>query len=63
MESGDCAYTLFTPAVSATIDNCYLSYMANSSQGYYLPIWVFSCTSTLEDGTRSAFDVYVEAMH
>lgn len=62
MESGDCAYTLFTPAVSATIDNCYLSYMANSSQGYYLPVWVFSCTATLEDGTRSAFDVYVEAM-
>ena len=62
MESGDCAYTLFTPAVSATIDNCYLSYMANSSQGYYLPIWVFSCTATLEDGSYSAFDVYVEAM-
>lgn len=62
MENGDCAYTLFTPAVSATIDNCYLSYMANSSQGYYLPIWVFSCTATLEDGSYSAFDVYVEAM-
>ena len=62
LQSGDCAYTLFTPAVSATIDNCYLAYMANSSQGYYLPVWVFSCTATLEDGTTAAFDIYVEAM-
>lgn len=62
LQSGDCAYTLFSPAVSATVDNCYLAYMANSSQGYYLPVWVFACTATLEDGSTSAFDVYVEAM-
>ena len=62
LQSGDCAYTLFSPAVSATIDNCYLAYMANSSQGYYLPVWVFACTATLEDGTTTAFDIYVEAM-
>ncbi len=62
LQSGDCAYTLFSPAASATVDNCYLAYMANSSQGYYLPVWVFACTATLEDGSTSAFDVYVEAM-
>ena len=62
LQGGRCAYTLFTPALSATIDNCYLAYMSNSSQGYYLPVWVFPCTATLEDGSTLPFEIYVEAL-
>lgn len=60
--SGDCAYTLFTPASSATVDGCRLIYMANSSQGYYLPVWMFTCAAQYEDGTAGVFYIYVEAM-
>ncbi len=62
MLAGDCAYTLFSPAVSAAIKSCELTYMANSSQGYYLPVWTFRCEAVLEDGSSSPFDVYVQAM-
>lgn len=59
--AGECAYTLFSPADSASIISCELIYMANSSQGYYLPVWVFSCTAHMEDGTDGSFDIYVDA--
>ena len=59
--AGDCAYTLFAPAKSAGIKSCRIIYMANSSQGYYLPVWMFSCTAEFEDGTTGDFDIYVEA--
>lgn len=59
---GQCAYTLFAPASSAKIESCRIIYMANSSQGYYLPVWMFTCTAQYVDGTTGAFDIYVEAM-
>lgn len=60
--SGDGAYTLFSSASQYTIDSCEMVYIANSSQGYYLPVWCFRCTATLIDGTLSAFEIYVEAL-
>lgn len=60
--AGDCAYTLFAPATSAVVKSCRLIYMANSSQGYYLPVWMFTCEAAYEDGTTGPFYIYVEAM-
>lgn len=60
--SGDCAYTLFAPASSARIQGCRIIYMANSSQGYYLPVWMFTCEAQYGDGTTGEFYIYVEAM-
>ena len=60
--SGDCAYTLFAPAASARVPSCRIIYMANSSQGYYLPVWMFTCEAQYEDGTTGEFYIYVEAM-
>ena len=61
IRAGDCAYTLFAPAVSASIQSCQIVYMANSSQGYYLPVWMFTCLAQYEDGTTGTFEIYVEA--
>ncbi|HWQ59088.1 MAG TPA: hypothetical protein VN540_08700 [Clostridia bacterium] len=60
--AGECAYTLFAPALSARIQSCRIIYMANSSQGYYLPVWMFTCEAQYEDGTAGEFYIYVEAM-
>lgn len=60
--SGDCAYTLFAPASGASIQSCRIIYMANSSQGYYLPVWMFTCRAQYEDGAAGEFYIYVEAM-
>lgn len=62
ISAGDCAYTLFAPAVSAEIQSIRIIYMANSSQGYYLPVWMFTCEAQYEDGTSGTFYIYVEAM-
>lgn len=61
IRAGDCAYTLFAPAVSASIQSCRIVYMANSSQGYYLPVWMFTCLAQYEDGSTGTFEIYVEA--
>lgn len=58
---GKCANTLTSPAVSATVNGCELVYMQNGAQGFYLPVWSFDCTATLEDGSAQAFSIYVQA--
>lgn len=60
--SGDCAYTLFAPAVNVRVQSCRIIYMANSSQGYYLPVWMFTCQVQYEDGTSGSIYIYVEAL-
>ncbi len=57
---GKCAYTLFSEAQSATITGCELAYMANSSQGYYLPIWKFDAIAK-NGAVETPFEIYVEA--
>lgn len=60
IKSGDCAYTLFSEAESVTVTSCELAYMANSSQGYYLPIWCFNAVA--KNGVElTPFEIYVEA--
>jgi hypothetical protein len=59
---GKGAYTLFSPAKSADFYGCELSYMVNSAQGYYLPVWRFMAKAVLEDGTETEFEAYVPAM-
>lgn len=58
--SGRCAYTLFSEAQSAIVTSCELAYMANSSQGYYLPIWKFSAIAK-NGASETPFEIYVEA--
>jgi hypothetical protein len=59
---GKGAYTLFSPAKNADFYGCGLSYMVNSAQGYYLPVWRFTAKAVLEDGTETEFEAYVPAM-
>ncbi len=58
---GKCASTLAAPAVSATVNSCELVYMQNGEQGFYLPVWSFNCTATLEDNSTQPFSIYVQA--
>ncbi len=59
--NGGGAYTLFIEAVSAEITGCNLGYMVNS-QGYYLPVWYFTASAVLADGSISEFEAYVPAL-
>lgn len=60
ISNGQCAYTLFSEAESAAVTGCTLAYMANSSQGYYLPIWKFDAIAK-NGATETPFEIYVEA--
>lgn len=59
--NGGGAYTLFSEAVSAEFTDCNLGYMVNS-QGYYLPVWFFTASAVLADGSVSEFEAYVPAL-
>ncbi len=60
--SGNGAYTLFKGITSAKISSCTLCYMADASMGNYLPVWVFTCVGTDEEGNTVNFTGYVEAI-
>lgn len=56
------SHTLYSPAMSVNITQAEVAYWLEGARGVLQPIWLFSATATLEDGSSSDFEIYVPAL-
>lgn len=56
------AHTLYSPARSVNVTQAEIAYWLEGARGVLQPIWLFSATATLEDGSSTDFEIYVPAL-
>lgn len=56
------SHNLYQPAVSAVLTTTRMAYWLDETSGTMQPIWVFSGTAMMEDGSEQNVNVYVSAI-